>query len=166
MENKKKNSIKILIVIVIFVIILGIAYFIISKIGNGLISKSSSEVGIYSDEQGNNILDTDNVIITNESVKVNISPKMIVEKKVKDYIVSDMSISAQAGKTTVSFKLVNNSEKQLKNKEYTIKFLNEKGRKIGQLTGVIENVGTSEETYIYAYCDGDYSNAYDYNIEF
>ena len=129
----------------------------IKNIFQSLINKTTST------ENNSNM---NNVIITNEGIKVNVSPKIYEQKKIKNITVKDMNISSQNDNTTIIFTIVNNSNKELLNVDYTIKFITNTGKLIEKVTGTISKIDANSEQFIYLKRDTDLSNAYDYNFKY
>ena len=170
-QNEKKGfNKKIIIYIAVIIVILAIIAFIIFKFmpikrGENIVKDISQDLIDKSNEAGNSS-DLNNVIITNEGIKVNVSDKIYEEKNVKDFIIKEMSISSQSGNTTIVFTIVNNSKEAIKDKEYTIKFLTNTGKEISKVSGIIENLDVGTEQLVYLYSDNDLSNSFDYEFKF
>ena len=169
-ENKKEKNdkSKIIIAILVFLVIIA-GILIIWKIllkhtEENIINDISEELLNKSIASGNSA-DINNVIITNEGIKVNVSPKIIEEREFGKYVIKDMNISAQNGKSTITFTIINNSNSNISNKDFTVKFLNNKGKEIGKVTSKIENLEAQKEQIVYVYSESDLSNAYSFSFK-
>ena len=169
-ENKKEknNKVKIIIaIVIILVIIAGILIiwkFLPKHVEENIINDISEELLNKSTASGNSA-DINNVIITNEGIKVNVSPKIIEEREFGKYVIKDMNVSAQNGKSTITFTIINNSNSNISNKDFTVKFLNNKGKEIGKVTSKIENLEAQKEQIVYVYSESDLSNAYSFSFK-
>ena len=169
-ENKKEKNdkSKIIIAILVFLVIIA-GILIIWKIllkhtEENIINDISEELLNKSIASGNSA-DINNVIITNEGIKVNVSPKIIEEREFGKYVIKDMNVSAQNGKSTITFTIINNSNSNISNKDFTVKFLNNKGKEIGKVTSKIENLEAQKEQIVYVYSESDLSNAYSFSFK-
>ena len=169
-ENKKEknNKVKIIIAIIVFLIII-VAVLVIWKFlpkntEENIINDISEELLNKSTASGNSA-DINNVIITNEGIKVNVSPKIIEEREFGKYVIKDMNVSAQNGKSTITFTIINNSNSNISDKDFTVKFLNNKGKEIGKVTSKIENLEAQKEQIVYVYSESDLSNAYSFSFK-
>ena len=107
-----------------------------------------------------------NVIVTSEGIKVNISDKMFEERTFGKFTVSNVSLSAQSGRTIITVTVKNGSSSPLTNKEFTLTLLNSKGKEIGKVTGIIDSLEVGSQTVVYINADSDLSNAYNYTVKF
>lgn len=171
MKSKVKNGNRKLIKkTVLLIILLVVVVFIICKLilkgkeKNIIINISQSLINKTTSTENNSNMN--NVIITNEGIKVNVSPKIYEQKKIKNITVKDMNISSQNDNTTIIFTIVNNSNKELLNVDYTIKFITNTGKLIEKVTGTISKIDANSEQFIYLKRDTDLSNAYDYNFKY
>lgn len=177
-ENKKaekKNSgkgLKIFLIILIIVIVIAlVAALCIKFLGNkvetgeDIVSDIDQELVSKSNAAGN-LADMNNVIVTSEGIKVNISDKMFEERTFGKFTVSNVSLSAQSGRTIITVTVKNGSSSPLTNKEFTLTLLNSKGKEIGKVTGIIDSLEVGSQTVVYINADSDLSNAYNYNVKF
>ena len=169
-ENKKEknNKVKIIIaIILLLVIIVGILIiwkFLPKHTEENIINDISEELLNKSIASGNSA-DISNVIITNEGIKVNVSPNMIEEKVFGKYTIKDMNISSQNGKSTITFTIINNSNNNIDNKEFKLELLDNKGKKIDTISSTIETLEANKEQIVYVYTENDISNSYSYKFK-
>ena len=169
-ENKKEknNKVKIIIAIIVFLVIVAgiliIWKFLPKQTGENIINDISEELLNKSTASGNSA-DISNVIITNEGIKVNVSPNMIEEKVFGKYTIKDMNVSSQNGKSTITFTIINNSINNIANKEFKLELLDNRGKKIDTISSTIETLEANKEQIVYVYTDNDISNSYSYKFK-
>lgn len=172
-ENKSSNKgLKIfLLVFILILIILLVVFFSIrflenkSNTGKDIINDIDEELINISTASGN-LSDMNNVIITSEGIKVNVSEKMLEERRYDNFIVTNVNLSSQSGNSVITVTLKNDSKKKVENKEFTLILLNSQGKKIGETTGIIDSLEADMQTIVYINADSDLSNAYNYKIKF
>ena len=169
-ENKKEknNKVKIIIAIIVFLVIVAgilIIWKILPKHAEENIINDISEELLNKSTVSGNSADISNVIITNEGIKVNVSPNMIEEKVFGKYTIKDMNISSQNGKSTITFTIINNSNNNIDNKEFKLELLDNKGKKIDTISSTIETLEANKEQIVYVYTDNDISNSYSYKFK-
>ena len=169
-ENKKEknNKSKIIIAIVVFLVIIAgilIIWKILPKHTEENIINDISEELLNKSTASGNSADINNVIITNEGIKVNVSPNMIEEKNFGKYTIKDMNISSQNGKSTITFTIINNSNNNIDNKEFKLELLDNKGKKIDTISSTIETLEANKEQIVYVYTENDISNSYSYKFK-
>ena len=169
-ENKKEknNKVKIIIAIIVFLVIVAgilIIWKILPKHAEENIINDISEELLNKSTASGNSADISNVIITNEGIKVNVSPNMIEEKVFGKYTIKDMNISSQNGKSTITFTIINNSNNNIDNKEFKLELLDNKGKKIDTISSTIETLEANKEQIVYVYTDNDISNSYSYKFK-
>lgn len=159
--KKRKRSNKLLIIIILILIVSSIV----------VIKGKKSEKNTIIDTQNstNNAEVDEKSTEKQESKKMrNASKEFYEERKLKNFKISDISFIENDEKVVLHATVTNTSGKDTKDYTYfKITFLNEDGKEIGTIPGIINPVKKNKTTELSASIRGkidDYINAYDFKI--
>lgn len=149
-----KKAYYFLIAIVIIVII------IISVIVNGNKRKDITE------ENENNsitLYDTnlsEYVKETEDGIKINTSTMLTTDKILDEFTIKDIQLTFQAGITSLSATVTNNSDLTTSFSTIKVTFLDEKGKELSSAKGVIRSLGVGESTSLNISMSGNFVAAH------
>lgn len=162
MKHEKKRSkfkkIIIAIPVIIIIIVLIICFKILSKKDIDNIENSENEFVLY------NSTITDYVKQSEDGTKINISPKINQDMKLKELDIKNIQLTCKNGITTLLADVSNNTNKDIEMKNINIKFLDENNKEIRTVSGYIPALKIGETTKLNVSMSSNLIIAYD--IEF
>ena len=153
-SNKNNKMIKsIMILLVIILAIIGIVF---------LVKNNSKE-----DEQNQNNETTTRPSYVEEiesGVKINKSTKLNEAKEVSGYQITNIQLTTESGMTTLLADVTNNTANKTGVQMVDITLLDEDGKELTTVTGIIDELEAGEKTQLNIAMTSDYVNAYDFRV--
>lgn len=155
-KSTKKRGIKLIDIIII--IIVGIILIVtIPKIKG----KKNSSV---SKTNATNTANEEYVTVLADGTKKNSSEKVNEDKKIEGLDITDTQITYNNGITNLLANVKNTTNKDQEMQEVTIVLLDNEGKELYRIPGVIEKVKAGETIQFNSSVTADFANAYDFKI--
>ena len=152
-KKNSKISKAIIILLIIILAIIGIVF---------LVKNSSKE-----DEQNQNNETTTRPSYVEEidsGVKINKSTKLNEAKEVSGYQITNIQLTTESGMTTLLADVTNNTGNKTGVQMVDITLLDEEGKELTTVTGIIDELEAGEKTQLNIAMTSDYINAYDFRV--
>lgn len=105
-----------------------------------------------------------NVKVLEDGTKLNISSKLKENKKIDNLEIKDIQLTYKDGVTNLLCNIQNISNKKTDIQNVNITLLNEQGKTIYTMQGIIEEVNAGEIKQFNTSITADFANAYDFKI--
>lgn len=154
-KRKRPRGIKVIDIMVLIIVIAII--IVVTK--NIILNKKTKE--------NNNTKTSTNeqyVIVLEDGTKLNNSKKISENKKLDGLEITNSQISYNNGVTNLLADVKNTTQSDKKMQEVTIILLDEKGKELYQIPGIIETVKTGETIQFNSSITADFANVYDFEI--
>ena len=147
---------KLIIILLIFVLLLVVGVFAFIMIKNNTQDNNSSSSSITTEVTVEKLED---------GTKLNTSSKLSQIKRVGNLEISNSQITNKDGKTTLLADVKNIGTETINSLELQIILLDESGKEIKTLNGILGTIKTNETTQLNVASTQDYTNIYDYTIK-
>ena len=154
-KRKKKQGIRI--VDIVLIIIIAIVIIIVAK--KIISSKKTKE-----DNQIQNTETEQYVTVLDDGTKLNNSSKITENKKLQGLEITNTQITYNDGVTNLLANVKNTTKSNIDMQEVTIVLLDENGKELYQMPGIIEAVKAGETIQFNSSITADFANAYDFKI--
>ena len=97
-------------------------------------------------------------------VKINKSTKLNEAKEVSGYQITNIQLTTESGMTTLLADVTNNTGNKTGVQMVDITLLDEEGKELTTVTGIIDELEAGEKTQLNIAMTSDYINAYDFRV--
>lgn len=97
-------------------------------------------------------------------VKINKSTKLNEAKEVSGYQITNIQLTTESGMTTLLADVTNNTGNKTRVQMVDITLLDEEGKELTTVTGIIDELEAGEKTQLNIAMTSDYINAYDFRV--
>ena len=154
MQKKNSKMIKaIMILLIIILVIVGIIF---------LVKNNNNEN--TSNENNQNTSVPSYVEEIESGVKINKSKKLNEAKEVSGYQITNIQLTTESGMTTLLADVTNNTANKTGVQMVDITLLDEDGKELTTVTGIIDELEAGEKTQLNIAMTSDYVNAYDFKV--
>ena len=155
-QTKKNNKKGLLMAIILIIIIIVIALIIIQKSketvpGNSKEEKNSTNTESYVEE-------------IEDGVKINKSTKLNEAKEINGLLITNIQLTTIDGMTTLLADVTNNSGTETEVKQVQITLLDQEGKELVTVTGIVNALDVGETTELNISMTSDFVNAYDFRV--
>ena len=155
-RTKKQNNKMAKIIVILLIIILAITGIVF------LVKNNSKE---NEQNQNNETTTRPNYIEEIDSgVKINKSTKLNEAKEVSGYQITNIQLTTESGMTTLLADVTNNTGNKTGVQMVDITLLDEEGKELTTVTGIIDELEAGEKTQLNIAMTSDYINAYDFRV--
>ena len=154
-SNKNNKMIKsIIVILIIILIVIGIIILVKNKNNNGNTSNRTNQntsIPSYVEE-------------IDSGVKINKSTKLNEAKEISGYQITNIQLTTESGMTTLLADVTNNTANKTGVQMVDITLLDEDGKELTTVTGIIDELEAGEKTQLNIAMTSDYVNAYDFKV--
>ena len=160
-RNKKKGLRLVDLIIAIIAIVIVIA--IIANI-NKKKTKNADENKTVTQNEETQKAEEKNVIELEDGTKLNVSSKLNENKALGDLAIKDIQLTYKDGVTNLLATVEDTKKEKIPMTNVSIQLVDENGKEIYTLNGVIEETKAGETAKINCSITADFANAYDFKI--
>ena len=154
MQKKNSKMIKaIMILLIIILVIVGIIF---------LVKNNNNENTSNENNQNTSVPSYVEEIET--GLKINKSTKLNEAKEVSGYQITNIQLTTESGMTTLLADVTNNTANKTGVQMVDITLLDEEGKELTTVTGIIDELEAGEKTQLNIAMTSDYVNAYDFKV--
>ena len=154
-SNKNNKMIKsIIVILIIILIVIGIIILVKNKNNNGNTSNRTNQ----------NTSTPSYVEEIDSGVKINKSTKLNEAKEISGYQMTNIQLTTESGMTTLLADVTNNTANKTGVQMVDITLLDEDGKELTTVTGIIDELEAGEKTQLNIAMTSDYINAYDFRV--
>ncbi len=154
-KRKKKQGIRIIDIVLIIIIAI-VIIIVAKKIISNKKAKENNQIQNTETEQYVTVLD--------DGTKLNNSSKITENKKLQGLEITNTQITYNDGVTNLLANVKNTTKSNIDMQEVTIVLLDENGKELYQMPGIIEAVKAGETIQFNSSITADFANAYDFKI--
>ena len=161
---KKKLILLVILIIILIIVVVG-SVIIINDLEKNKLNEQNNEEELLPPDVQNKVVE-EFVKVLENGVKKNISNKIKETKTFDGLEITNVDFYYSNGQTIFKADLTNKTNQDFKEKIVKLVLLDEQQNEIAKIPTVLNNVKASQKITIESSTTLDFSNAYDYKIEF